>query len=213
MKKMTIINVIKDKFFNKPLQEWIRINGDGTLRLNYPLDENSVVFDVGGFKGNWANDIYSKYHCKIYIFEIVNSFLREMQNKFNDKDKIKIFRVGLSNKNEEKEVYINTASSSVYIEKGEKERVNFVKANEFIKSIGIDKIDLIKINIEGGEYDLLENLIESDFVKNIKNIQVQFHNFIPNYNIRMDYIREQLNKTHKLTWYYKGVWENWELKR
>lgn len=210
---MTIINVIKDKFFNKPLHEWGKINGDETLRLNYPLNEDSVVLDIGGFKGNWAEKIYSRYHCNIYIFEIVSSFVKEIQNKFKDRNKIKIFSVGLSNKNEDKEVYINTASSSIFIKRGEKEKVKFVKANDFIKSMGINKINLIKINIEGGEYDLLENLIESGFVKNIKSIQVQFHNFVPNYKIRMNKIREKLDKTHKLIWYYKGVWENWELKK
>ena len=210
---MTIINVIKDKFFNKPLKELIRIKGDETLRLNYNLNENSVVFDVGGFKGNWAKDIYSKYKCNIYVFEIVSSFLEEMQEKFKDKNKIKFFKVGLSNENEEKEIYINTASSSVYVKKGEKEKVKFVKASDFIKNLGIDKIDLIKMNIEGGEYGLLEDLIESGFIKKIKNIQVQFHNFVPNYKTRMNKIREQLEKTHNLSWYYKGVWENWELKK
>ena len=79
---MTIINVIIDRFFNAPLREWIKIKGDQTLRLNYPLNKNSIVFDIGGFKGNWTKDIYSRYGCNIYIFEIVSLFVKDMQDKF-----------------------------------------------------------------------------------------------------------------------------------
>ena len=75
----------------------------------------------------------------------------------------------------------------------------------------IKKIDLITINIEGSEYDLLEHLIETGFVKNIGNIQIQFHNFVPNATERMHSIQNNLAKTHKLTYQSEFVWENWQL--
>jgi len=31
---------------------WFAVNGDQTLRLNYDLDANSLVFDLGGYKGD-----------------------------------------------------------------------------------------------------------------------------------------------------------------
>ena len=52
--------------------------------------------------------------------------------------------------------------------------MEFKKASDYIKG----KIDLLKINIEGGEYEVLENLIENDLIKNIDNIQIQFHDFV-----------------------------------
>ena len=70
---------------------------------------------------------------------------------------------------------------------------------------------MIKINIEGSEYDLLEHLIETYFIANIGNIQVQFHNFIDNAKERMRNIQTNLAKTHKLTYQYEFVWENWKL--
>ena len=70
-------------------------------------------------------------------------------------------------------------------------------------------IDLMKINIEGAEYDLLEHLIENKFVENIKDIQVQFHDFVPNAEARMKNIQAGLSKTHYLTYQYPFVWENW----
>src|SRR5438477_4586077 len=43
---------------------WREINGDRTLRLSYDLSENDVVFDVGGYEGQWASDIYAMYGCR-----------------------------------------------------------------------------------------------------------------------------------------------------
>ena len=36
------------------------------LRLNYPLTKESVVFDLGGYKGGWSEKIYDKYQCQVY---------------------------------------------------------------------------------------------------------------------------------------------------
>ena len=71
---------------------------------------------------------------------------------------------------------------------------------------------MIKVNIEGGEYDLLEFLIDSNYIEIIDNIQVQFHDFIPDAEERMKNIHKKLEKTHFLTWQYPFVWENWQLK-
>jgi hypothetical protein len=58
----------------------------------------------------------------------------------------------------------------------------------------------------------LEHLIETEWIKKIKNIQIQFHDFVPHAEKHMKAIQEQLKKTHFLTYQYPWVWENWELK-
>lgn len=74
-------------------------------------------------------------------------------------------------------------------------------------------VDLIKINIEGGEYDLLEHLLSSGMVKRFKNIQVQFHeDVIPKAEARMRKIHDELSKTHRVTFQKIFIWENWEIK-
>ncbi|MDA8326743.1 MAG: hypothetical protein M0033_11065, partial [Nitrospiraceae bacterium] len=61
-------------------------------------------------------------------------------------------------------------------------------------------------------YDLLDHLIETGVVNQIGNIQVQFHDFAPNAESRMSDIQRKLALTHKLTYQYRFVWENWERK-
>jgi len=48
-------------FDHESLQRWFRDNGDRTHRINYDLDRDSIVFDLGGFEGSWSADIFEKY--------------------------------------------------------------------------------------------------------------------------------------------------------
>jgi len=75
---------------NTPYKNWLIVKGDETLRLNYPLSRNSIVFDLGGYKGQWASDVYSRYLCTIYVFEPVKEFFEKIKDKFSKNSKIKV---------------------------------------------------------------------------------------------------------------------------
>jgi len=87
-------------------KKWVNDNGDKTLRLNYNLSKNSLVFDLGGYRGNWANDIYKKYECKIFIFEPVSFFYKNIKKRFEFTNKIKVFNFGISDSNKETKIFL-----------------------------------------------------------------------------------------------------------
>jgi len=182
------------------------------LRLDYNLNENSVVFDLGGYEGQWASDIFSKYLSSIYIFEVVKEYADKIDERFKYNKKIKIFPNGLYTKNCVKKMILSDNSTGEFRKDGSEIEVDMVDFMDFIVKEDIKNIDLMKINIEGGEYELLEYIIETGFIKNIKNIQIQFHNFFPDAEKRMKNIQGKLAITHKTTYQYEFVWENWELK-
>lgn len=83
---------------------------------------------------------------------------------------------------------------------------------DLMSEFKINNIDLLQINIEGAEYDILENWIDTKIIEKIKTIQIQFHNFqeIPNYIDRRDNIRNNLLKLgFKEKFNYQWVWECW----
>ena len=204
------------KIYQSPQQQrvksWFQVQGDKTLRINYDLDANSLVFDLGGYEGQWASDIFSKYCCTIHIFEPVSEFSSKIKQRFYKNAKIFVHNFGLSNEDKIIDISINGTSSSIYKNGRNVKSGRVIKAIDFIHENNIEAIDLMKINIEGGEYDLLEHLIDSEYVKYIKNIQIQFHDFVPNAEQRMLMIQKELEKTHNLTYQYLFVWENWRLK-
>ncbi len=192
---------------------WKSHDLNNTLRLNYPLNENSLVFDLGGYLGEWSNDIFTKYSCNIYIFEPVPEYFNLIKDRCKEEKKIKVYNFGLSNVNKYTRLNIDQDSTSEFTLSNHKTiKIKLVSFAEFLAKKEITDIDLIKINIEGGEYDLLESMIENHLAGKIENIQIQFHDFVPNAKLRMSKIQKNLSKTHKLTYQYKFLWENWQLK-
>lgn len=196
----------------KRVVPWFRIQGDRTFRLDYDLNEKSLVFDLGGYEGQWASDIFSRYCCFIYVFEPVEEFFKKIEKRFSKNKKIFVYKFGLGRESQNTKISLEKSASSIFKKRKEKTNIKLVKTIDFLQEKNIKQIDLMKINIEGSEYDLLEYLIETGFVKIIKNIQVQFHDFVPYAEERMKKIQKELQKTHYLTYQYSFVWENWRRK-
>jgi FkbM family methyltransferase len=211
MHRIYKIYILKDQFLIS-VARWFKDKGDETLRLDYRLNKDSIVFDLGGYKGEFSEIIHQKYKSKIFIFEPVSSFFKILQKKFINNNDIKLFNFGLSNKDETIEISLSDDSSSIHIVSDKKEEIELISITDFIKRHNINHIDLFKINIEGGEFEVLPALIQADLIKNIDNLQIQFHNFIADADAKREDIRRKLSKTHELTYDYDFVWENWQKK-
>jgi len=128
--------------------KWYREKGDEKLRLNYKLNEQSTVFDIGGYIGDFANLIYEKYKCNIYIFEPSPSFYKICLKRFKNNKKIFCFNYGLSD------------SENEYLLSNEKE------ASSIAKNI-IDNYGDIQKEMEKNVLPTKKNMIKqiSDIIK------------------------------------------------
>jgi hypothetical protein len=70
----------------------------------------------------------------------------------------------------------------------------------------------MKVNIEGGEYELLDRMIESQLMGRIDYLQIQFHSISPSSSGAMRRIQRSLKETHKLDFQYVFLWEGWSRK-
>lgn len=192
-----------------PLDSWYRDHGDETLRLDYPLDSESVVFDVGGYDGEWASDLFSRYQCRIELFEPVADVAERTRRRFEKNPRIAVHGFGLGARDEWTSIAVAGPGSSIYRQGTTRERIRLCRAASFIREHGFARIALMKINIEGGEYELLEHLLDEDLVRGVGDLQVQFHDFVPDAVARMGRLQERLARTHTLTYQYPFVWENW----
>lgn len=218
---MHTIRTIFKKIFRKlfPSQQQIEAKrfflagGNDLLMNNLDLNENSIAFDLGGYKGHWSSEIYSRFNCNVYLFEPLLSFHEQLELKFKSNQKIKCFDFALGSSNRIETIFENGDGSSIFLkEKGVCSQIYFRDFKDFIKDQKIEIIDLMKINIEGGEYELLERLIETDEIKKIKRLQIQFHRIASNSEIEMKRIKNELSKTHKKNFEYTFVWEDWSIQ-
>jgi FkbM family methyltransferase len=203
--------VRRDPFF-RAVTKWFADNGDGTLRLDYPLDDSSVVFDVGGYHGDFADAIYRKFRCRVFVFEPVPEFHQHCVQRFHGNPSIACLNYGLAANSGWLPIQLSEDGSSFKRETtgAPAQSAQVRSIVEVVAELGLKGIDLIKINIEGGEFDLLPALIESGLVRQTGFIQVQFHDFIAGATAARESIRKSLGRTHREMWCYPFVWESWE---
>ncbi len=209
-----LLKKLKAKIFPSHIDRMARLwesdGGDEAFRFDYELDDNSVVIDLGGYDGQWASDIYSRYGCTVYIFEPVLEYSEKIAKRFAKNPKIKVFSYALGGTSRTLEIAVSGTSSSVFTEVGGKplHKIQVVDASKWLEDAKLDSIDLMKVNIEGGEYELVDRLIAADKIRLIKDIQIQFHDVRPDSKAHMNRIQQQLARTHKKTYAYEFIWEN-----
>lgn len=223
MKKMiSLLKILQRSFRQKyfpteqdvSIKKWRADNGDYNLIPVHDLDENSLVFDIGGFHGDFAAEIYARYSCSIKIFEPVPEFVQRIRKRFEKNSKIETFEMGLGGHTSVETMSVSSVSSSTHRKVSKNSiSIHIVDIVDWLESHSIKRIDLMKINIEGGEYELLEKLLGSDYISKINELQIQFHDFFPAAKERMTKIQERLSDTHELTYQYPFIWENWKLKK
>ncbi len=194
------------------IDRWYSDGCEDTLRLDYPLTSESVVFDVGGYQGDFAQKIAARYDSWVYVFEPVPAFFELLVQRFRSNPKVKIFNFGLSKSDELTSITLSDNGSSVYRRGEANASIRLRDIRSIVDELGIKRIDLIKINIEGGEYVLLSRMLEEDILPICQDLQIQFHRFYPNAKRLRGEIRNGLKRTHALTYDYPFIWENWRKK-
>lgn len=124
-----------------------------------PKMENEIFLDIGSYYGETTLDFISTYgekaYKKIYCYEITPNMLNFSKNYLKRYKNIIYKNFAVSNSNKVLYINENTASSSA-------NKTSFY-GNKMIKAVSLDnnlqcKISLVKMDIEGDEYNALKGL-------------------------------------------------------
>jgi FkbM family methyltransferase len=194
----------------REVARYYRDNPSQSLRYRYPLDRTSVVLDCGGYDGQWASDLFSRYCCRIHVFEVVPEYAAQIRERFAGNPSIAVHDFGLGSRDQSVNVSLAGVGSSLYHRNAHASVTGrIVCAADFLRGLSLNRVDLLKINIEGGEYDLIRHLVESQWINRMSDIQVQFHDFVANADAQLTLSHTLLSQTHTPTYQYRFVWENW----
>jgi hypothetical protein len=175
--------------------------------------------DVGAHKGAFAFEMAKRYDCRIFGYEPIHTFAVEARNRTLRVGRVTIDEYGLGRTTGWRSFGLKGDMTGQWAE-GAEIGVRIVSISEELPRIysgmaingGFD-FDLMKINIEGGEYELLEAILDLGYARRLTNIQVQFHGIMQLDPInRRDRIRERLRETHEEMYCEPFVWEGWRLK-
>lgn len=182
------------------------------LALETPLRADSFVMDIGAYCGDWSAAVHARHGCRIWMFEPVRQFYEEAKARFAGNSQCRVFHFGLAGKNETARISLSGVASSVYGGEGAMETIQLRDIAVFFLEHGIQSVDCMAMNIEGGEFDLLERMIETRLTNRCAELHIQFHRVAPEAERRRAAIREKLAKTHENTLCYPFVWEIWRRK-
>lgn len=135
---------------------------------NYQLKSGDYVVDAGAYIGAFA--VYAAKVVgdkgKVIAFEPDPDSYEKLQAnvKLNDLKNIIVVKKGLWSQSTKLNFYNDQGdgSSFIYDENGRKKpiRVDVVRLDEELKSLGIKKINFIKMDIEGAELEAIQSLKE-----------------------------------------------------
>jgi FkbM family methyltransferase len=194
------------------VRKWYRDTKKIDFRFDQALNSSSIVMDVGGYLGDWSSEINARYHPILYVYEPVPEFFASLESRFDRDKNVHLKKYGLSGHSEVMPISIDADGSSLFGGKTKTIQISIVDVIDEMRQEKINEVDLLKINIEGAEYDLLERIIDSGITSRIKVFQIQFHDFVGDAIARRDKIRGALTLTHTLKYDYPFIWEEWMRK-
>lgn len=142
------------------------------------LNEDSIIFDCGACIGEFTSNLYNKFKCKFYLYEADSRNYRRMKHRFRDYENIYTFNKAIDKDIGIKEFYLGdyiTASSLHRSHRGLGHLVENVQTTTIdSETTNFDRIDLLKLDLEGSEIDVIPHILLKTLQK-IKQITVEFH--------------------------------------
>jgi FkbM family methyltransferase len=149
------------------------------------VQPGDVVLDLGGNIGSFASYAISKGASKVYTVEPFEEYVDLLKtNLARYEDKVVIIPYGASNMTGESVINMNfennTILDNVYKENnwGTEEKKFTIKnldINDLLKRYNIERVDFLKVDIEGSEYAVFDSL-SADYLKNkVERVAVEYH--------------------------------------
>lgn len=173
--------------------------------FNFELLPGDIVIDCGANIGKYTN-MFASLGAEVFAFEPDPNAFSVLKKTTDSKDNIHIYQKAVGTKEDNLRLYFHKENKNNPIEysqgsslldyKGNVDKDNFVNVEVidlggFIDSLS-KPVKIIKIDIEGAEVDLLNNLLNRNIIQNIPHVFVETHdNKIPE-------LREEMNKIRKI---------------
>ncbi len=190
----------------------------------YGIKNLQTVFDIGANNGLFTLYLLERGCKKVYAFEPNETTETNIKSILSNYDNYELIKKAVYTHNNGLTFYVNENNSTIgSIDKdhvaaqgfAEEIKVPSISLKTFIEQNDIKKIDLIKMDIEGAEYDIIENLEDSvfeitdsfliEFHSNKNGIAKRMIEKIISHGFEIDQIRDQSSHTNDdITYSYQN---------
>ncbi|MHA2063661.1 MAG: FkbM family methyltransferase [Candidatus Thorarchaeota archaeon] len=144
-----------------------------------------IIIDGGACVGEWTSHIYNKRDT-FYCFEPLGSNFASLQRWAHDKPNVTLVQAALGGFNGTAPLWRGqhngagaywggTIVDDKYTDCEPDEVVQVVKLSDYWKEHINQLVGILKMNIEGAEYDVLEDLLDAGIVNQFATIRYQDH--------------------------------------
>lgn len=177
--------------------------------LEWPIDENSIVWEVGSYRGRWALQVCRKYNPCMFCFEPQAWAWDVTRNVLEDfKATCLNYALGIESGIFPMSHHETDACSFVYGVEGA--TANMREISEVKSELGCDIIDLMLLNIEGYEYKLIPHMFGCGIYP--RYLSVQFHKYTSEMVGKYIPTRDMIAERYDLLWDYGMTLSGWELR-
>lgn len=168
----------------KGMTDYPRFFNDIFVRREYDMGipdvENLTVIDIGAHLGIFSRYIYPKAKI-VYSIEASNSNYSHLVENVANFPMIKPYNLAISDTNEPRKLYEHNGDGgySIFFQTpdvvGE---VNCMTLDGFMDSVGLDKVDLVKIDVEGEEAAIFSEKELQRFGQRLTHVVGEIHGSI-----------------------------------
>lgn len=169
---------------------------------------NQLIFIDGGAHAGVFSDVALACGGICYAFEPNKYLYPFLKEKYENNENLILFNKAISNKND-KIIFYNADDMLVsqgasicktdFLKQYNGYEVEMIDFCEFLNEVleKHKKIDFIKLDIEGAEFDVLDSMIEQGLYKNIDFIMVETHErFFDNPKAKINELREKIKNNN-----------------
>lgn len=170
--------------------ETFEISGEKYLlqKLVDKVSAKPIIFDVGSHKGSYINQVLNTFPlAQVHSFEPIAPSYTALTEAFSKKKNIILNNVAVGAKNasiaiwdkndnngsSHASIFSNVIEKDLKITDAKKYKVKLIYLDEYIRHHNIKRIDLLKIDVEGAEFEVLSGLKQN--LKKISVIQFEFN--------------------------------------
>ncbi len=168
------------KTVEKPYR-WYGSKNGGFYVIPKLLNEKSVVYSFGiGEDISFDKELINKHGCSVYGFDPTPKSIKWVENQ-KTPDRFHFLPYGISDKTGIVTFYLPKNESHVSgslaensnIDTSRKVEVPVKSFNDIIKELKHKRIDVLKMDIEGAEYNVIPDILKQEI--NIRQILIEFH--------------------------------------
>ncbi|HZW23948.1 MAG TPA: FkbM family methyltransferase [Gallionella sp.] len=142
------------------------------------LGDDAVVVDMGAHKGEFAREVGERFACHCHMVEA----LPALYDAMSEEGGMRKYNFAMAGQDGFVSLGVseNPEANSIVAREGAQGwvRVEGVTLATFMARAGLERIDLLKVDIEGAEIALIESAGE-DELSRVVQMTVEFHDFLP----------------------------------